>query len=29
MAIPQQAWINSVRWIEGIRVDVREALDLA
>ena len=28
-AVPQQAWINSVRWIAGIRVDVREAIDLA
>lgn len=27
-AIPQQAWINSVRWIEGTRVDVREAINL-
>jgi nitroimidazol reductase NimA-like FMN-containing flavoprotein (pyridoxamine 5'-phosphate oxidase superfamily) len=28
-AIPQQAWVNSVRWIECTRVDVREAIDLA
>jgi nitroimidazol reductase NimA-like FMN-containing flavoprotein (pyridoxamine 5'-phosphate oxidase superfamily) len=28
-AIPRQAWTNSVRWIEGTRVDVREAIDLA
>jgi nitroimidazol reductase NimA-like FMN-containing flavoprotein (pyridoxamine 5'-phosphate oxidase superfamily) len=28
-ATPQQSWINCVQWIEGTRVDVREAIDLA